>query len=215
MGKNKILIKFIVFLLGFSNLSGQELAVKVLERVRENAFSLENVYYKFEISSKFENNILPISGEFYVKQRSYFIDTNEIDQIYDGERFYTIIHENKEIIISTTNSSFFNFSPNQIFNYFLTGFDLKKQNISNEFDLIIAESKEKDKIIYNLFINSNLSIERIEMIEKETGEEINKFLTLTYDYNLNLPLTLFKFDKEFYKDYIIVTENWKYLTDTY
>jgi hypothetical protein len=165
------------------------------------------VYYKFEITSKFENNILPISGEFYVKQRSYFIDTNEIDQIYDGERFYTIIHENKEIIISTTNSSFFNFSPNQIFNYFLKGFDLKKQNISDEFNLIEAESKEEDKIIYNLIINSNLSIERIEMIEKETGEEINKFLTLTYDYNLNLPLSLFKFDKQFYKDYIIVTEN--------
>jgi outer membrane lipoprotein-sorting protein len=206
VGKNKILIKFIVFLLGFSNLSAQEAAVKVLERVRENAFSLENVYYKFEISSKFENNILPISGEFYVRQGSYFIDTNEIDQIYDGERFYTIIHENKEIIISTTNSSFFNFSPNQIFNYFLKGFDLKKQNISDDFDLIEAESKE-DKIIYNLFINSDLSIERIEMIEKETGEEINKFLTLTYDYNLNLPLSLFKFDKQFYKDYIIVTEN--------
>ena len=206
MGKNKILIKFIIILLGFSNLSAQEDAVKVLERVRENAFSLENVYYKFEISSKFENTILPISGEFYIKQGSYLIDTNEVDQIYDGERFYTIIHENKEIIISTENTSFFNFSPNQIFNYFLKGFDLKKQNISDEFDLIEAESKE-DKIIYNLFINSNLSIQRIEMIEKETGEEINKFLTLTYDYNLNLPLSLFKFDKQFFKDYIIVTEN--------
>ena len=205
MGKNKILIKFIIILLGFSNLSAQEDAVKVLERVRENAFSLENVYYKFEISSKFENT-LPISGEFYIKQGSYLIDTNEVDQIYDGERFYTIIHENKEIIISTENTSFFNFSPNQIFNYFLKGFDLKKQNISDDFDLILAESKE-DKIIYNLFINSNLSIEKIEMIEKETGEEINRFLTLTYDYNLILPLSLFKFDIQFYKDYIIVTEN--------
>ena len=206
MGKNKILIKFIIILLGFSNLSAQEAALEVLERVRENAFSLENVYYKFEISSKFENNILPISGEFYIKQGSYFIDTNEVDQLYDGERFYTIIHENKEIIISTENTSFFNFSPNQIFNYFLNGFDLKKQNISDDFDLILAESKE-DKIIYNLFINSNLSIEKIEMIEKETGEEINRFLTLTYDYNLILPLSLFKFDIQFYKDYIIVTEN--------
>jgi outer membrane lipoprotein-sorting protein len=207
VGKNKILIKFIIILLGFSNLSAQEDAVKVLERVRENAFSLENVYYKFEISSKFENTILPISGEFYIKQGSYLIDTNEVDQIYDGERFYTIIHENKEIIISTKNTSFFNFSPNQIFNYFLNGFDLKKQNISDDLDLIIAESKEEDKMIYNLFINSNLSIKKIEMIEKETGEEMNRFLTLTYDYNLNIPLSLFKFDTQFYKDYIIVTEN--------
>lgn len=207
MGKNKILIKFIIILLGFSNLSAQEDAVKVLERVRENAFSLENVYYKFEISSKFENTILPISGEFYIKQGSYLIDTNEVDQIYDGERFYTIIHENKEIIISTENTSFFNFSPNQIFNYFLKGFDLKKQNISDDFELIVAESKEEDKIIYNLFINSNLSIERIEMIEKETGEEINRFLTLTYDYNLKVPLSLFKFDINDYENYLTVLEN--------
>ena len=206
MVKNKILIKFIVILLGFSNLSAQEPAIAILERVRENAFSLENVYYKFEISSKFENNILPISGEFFINHENYFIDTNEIDQIYDGEKFYTIIHENKEIIISTENTSFFNFSPNQIFNYFLKGFDLTNQNITGDFYHITAESKEEE-IFYNLFINSNLSIERIDMIEKETGEEINRFLTLTYDYNLNLPLSLFKFDLKDYKDYLIVTEN--------
>ena len=206
MVKNKILIKFIVILLGFSNLSAQEPAIDILERVRENAFSLENVYYKFEISSKFENNILPISGEFFINHENYFIDTNEIDQIYDGEKFYTIIHENKEIIISTENTSFFNFSPNQIFNYFLKGFDLTNQNITGDFYHITAESKEEE-IFYNLFINSNLSIERIDMIEKETGEEINRFLTLTYDYNLNLPLSLFKFDLKDYKDYLIVTEN--------
>ena len=204
--KNKILIKFIVILLGFSNLSAQESAVDLLKRVNKNVLSLDNVYYKFEISSKFENNILPIRGEFYIKQESYLIDTNEIDQIYDGEKFYTIIHENKEVIISTENTSFFNFSPNQIFKIFLKGFDLKRQNISNDIYFIAAESIEEE-IIYNLFINSNLSIKKIEMIEKETGEEINKFLTLTYDYNLNVPLSLFKFDINDYEDYLIVTEN--------
>ena len=207
MVKNKILIKFIVILLGFSNLSAQESAVDLLEKVNKNVLSLDNVYYKFKISSKFENNILPITGEFYIKQESYLIDTNEIDQIYDGEKFYTISHENKEIIISTENTSFFNFSPNQIFNFFLKGFDLKRQNISNDKYFIAAESIEEEEIIYNLFINSNLSIEKIEMIEKETGEEINKFLTLTYDYNLNIPLSLFKFDINDYEDYLIVKEN--------
>ena len=135
------------------------------------------------------------------------IDTSEIDQIYDGEKFYTIIHENKEIIISTENTSFFNFSPNQIFNFFLKGFDLEIQNINNESYIITAESHEEEEIIYNIFINSNLSIERIEMIEKETGNQINTFLTLTYDYNLNVPFSLFKFELNDYKNYLIVTEN--------
>ena len=73
--------------------------------------------------------------------------------------------------------------------------------------LLLRRVLKKKKIIYNLFINSNLSIEKIEMIEKETGEEINKFLTLTYDYNLNVPLSLFKFDINDYEDYLIITEN--------
>jgi outer membrane lipoprotein-sorting protein len=204
---NKILIKIIVILLGFSNLSAQESAIDILKRVKENTLSLQNVYYKFNISSKFENNLFPISGEFYIKQENYLIDTSEIDQIYDGEKFYTIIHENKEIIISTENTSFFNFSPNQIFNFFLKGFDLEIQNINNESYIITAESHEEEEIIYNIFINSNLSIERIEMIEKETGNQINTFLTLTYDYNLNVPFSLFKFELNDYKNYLIVTEN--------
>lgn len=207
MDINKILIKIIVILLGFSNLSAQESAIDILKRVKENTLSLKNVFYKFNISSKFENNLFPISGEFYIKQENYLIDTSEIDQIYDGEKFYTIIHENKEIIISTENTSFFNFSPNQIFNFFLKGFDLEIQNINNESYIITAESHEEEEIIYNIFINSNLSIERIEMIEKETGNQINTFLTLTYDYNLNVPFSLFKFELNDYKNYLIVTEN--------
>ncbi len=60
-------------------------------------------------------------------------------------------------------------------------------------------------------INSkNLSIVKIEMIEKSSGSKINKFLTLSYDYNLNVPMSLFKFDTNDYKDYLIVPENWKY-----
>ena len=63
-------------------------------------------------------------------------------------------------------------------------------------------------MFYSIVINSsNLSIEKIEMIEKKSNTRINSFLTLTYDYNLNVPLSLFKFDLNYYKDYLIVTQN--------
>ena len=55
--------------------------------------------------------------------------------------------------------------------------------------------------------SSNLSIEKIEMIEKKSNTKINSFLTLTYDYNLIVPMSLFKFDMNYYKDYLIVTQN--------
>jgi len=206
--KNKLFIKVLVFLLGFANLSAQESAIDIIERVRENALMLNNVYYKFNVSSEFENNLLPINGVFYIKGEKYLIDTPEIDQIYDGKKFYTIIHENQEIIVSNENNTFFNFTPNQIFNFFLSGFNLQIEKISNNSYFIIAENNQEEDVFYSIVINSsNLSIEKIEMIEKKSNTKINSFLTLTYDYNLIVPMSLFKFDKNYYKDYLIVTQN--------
>ena len=209
--KNKIFIKVILFLLGFSNLLAQESAIEILQKVKDNSTLIENAKYKFIITSEFENNLLPINGVFYIKDEKYFIDTEEIDQIYDGDKFYTIIHENQEIIVSDKDNTFFNFTPNQIFNYFLNGFELEIEKLLNNSYLIIAENNQEEDIFYSIVINSaNLSIEKIEMIEKKSNVRINSFLTLTYDYNLIVPLSLFKFDIAKYKNYLIVLENWKF-----
>ena len=79
-------------------------------------------------------------------------------------------------------------------------------------DVIKKALKLFDKVIIAVSDGINKSylfnsIERIEMIEKETGNQINTFLTLTYDYNLNVPFSLFKFELNDYKNYLIVTEN--------
>jgi outer membrane lipoprotein-sorting protein len=206
--KNKNFIKVILFLLGFSNLLAQESAIEILQKVKDNSTLIENAKYKFIITSEFENNLLPINGVFYIKDENYFIDTEEIDQIYDGDKFYTIIHENQEIIVSDKDNTFFNFTPNQIFNYFLNGFELQIEKLLNNSYLIIAENNQEEDIFYSIVINAtNLSIEKIEMIEKKSNVRINSFLTLTYDYNLIVPLSLFKFDINKYKNYLIVLEN--------
>ena len=208
MIKNNIYLNFLVFLLGFTCLFAQDSAIDILQKVKDNALEKENVFYKFEVTSEFENNLLPMNGIFYIKDERYLIDTPEVDQIYDGEKFYTIIHENEEIIISSKNNTFFNFSPNYIFNFFLEGFDLERKNINKDSYFITAKNNKEKGIIYNILINSkNLSIVKIEMIEKSSGSKINKFLTLSYDYNLNVPMSLFKFDTNDYKDYLIVPEN--------
>ena len=206
--KNKNFIKVILFLLGFSNLLAQESAIEILQKVKDNSTLIENAKYKFIITSEFENNLLPINGVFYIKDENYFIDTEEIDQIYDGDKFYTIIHENQEIIVSDKDNTFFNFTPNQVFNYFLNGFELQIEKLLNNSYFIIGENNQEEDIFYSIVINStNLSIEKIEMIEKKSNVRINSFLTLTYDYNLIVPLSLFKFDISKFKDYLIVSEN--------
>ena len=80
--------------------------------------SVEDSYYKFNITSENENDLLPLRGQLYIIKETYFIDTEEIDQIFDGNKLYTIIHENEEIIVSSDTKNFFNFTPKQIINFF-------------------------------------------------------------------------------------------------
>ena len=205
--KNKKFIKVILFLLGFSNLLAQESAIEILQKVKDNSTLIENAKYEFIITSEFENNLLPINGVFYIKNENYFIDTEEFDQIYDGKKFYTIIHENQEIIESNKDNTFFNFTPNQIFNFFLSGFELKIEKLLNDSYFIIAENNQKEDIFYSIIINkTDLFIEKIDMIEKESNTIMNSFLTLTYDYNLIVPMSLFKFDESKYINYLIIPE---------
>jgi len=198
------IIKSLFFLISLiSPLFGQS-ANEVLEIALDRSLALNNSYYKFIIESEIESPLLPMTGELFNKGEKYFINTKAIDQIYDGENIFTIIHENQEIIVGNVDILLLSFTPNQIFNFFLEDYLL---NIKTETQRHIIEAKNKNdnNMIYFITINSsNYSIEKIEMKDSISDQIINTFLTLTYDYNLTVPLSLFKFDINNYDNYILV-----------
>tara|TARA_B100000678_G_scaffold172859_1_gene144215 strand:+ start:377 stop:991 length:615 start_codon:yes stop_codon:yes gene_type:complete len=201
---NNLNISKFLFLLIFGiNYMFCQSAEEIIKITQEKSFKLTDSYYKFRIESKNDDPILPITGELYTSGDKYFIDTRYIDQIYDGENIFTIVHENQEIIVGNSDIPLFKLTPYQLLNFFTE--DHKLYNISNSKKYIIKAINENDGIIYFISINSsNYSIEKIEMKDSSTEQIINTFLTLTYDYNLSVPLSLFKFDIENYKNYTIV-----------
>ena len=198
----KIFKALVLLIFGINNIFCQS-AEEILIKAQEKSLILTDSYYKFKIESKLDNPILPISGELFTRGEKYFIDTKYIDQIYDGENIFTIVHENQEIIIGNSDIPLFNFTPYQLLIFFKE--DHKLDFISNSKKYIIRATNLDDGIIYLISINSsNYSIEKIEMKDSSSNQIINTFLTLTYDYNLSVPLSLFKFDIENYKNYTIV-----------
>ena len=174
-----------------------------------NAMEIEDAYYEFNITSENENDLFPISGELFIKKEKYFIDTEEIDQIFDGDKLYTIIHENEEIIVTSDSNTFFNFTPKQIFNFFKDDFEIKLEESLGESYILIARNLIQKDLDYKIIIDSNLlSIKRIE-IKNRDNLNLSSFLTLSYKFNLSLPSSLFKFDKNKFKDYVLI-ENWKF-----
>ena len=198
----KIFKALVLLIFGINNIFCQS-AEEILKLAQEKSLMLTDSYYKFKIDSKVDNSMLPITGELFTRGEKYFIDTKYIDQIYDGENIFTIVHENQEIIIGNSDIPLFKFTPYQLLNFFMK--DHKLDNIGNSKKYIIKAISEDDGIVYFISINSSdYSIEKIEMKDSLRNQIINTFLTLTYDYNLSVPLSLFKFDINKYKNYTIV-----------
>ena len=170
---------------------------------------VKDANYTFKITSENENDLFPISGDIYIKKEKYFIDTEEIDQIFDGDKLYTIIHENEEIIVTSELNTFFNFTPKQIFNFFKDDFEIEIKNSQGVYYNLIARNLIQKDLVYEIIIDSNLlSIKSID-IKNRDNLTLSSFLTLSYKFNLSLPSSLFKFDKNNYNDYMLI-ENWKF-----
>ena len=200
----------------------------------ENTLNLENALYNFTINSKNENDLFPINGRLYVEGKKYFIDTEGIDQIYDGFMLYTIIHENKEnagithllehikkFIKLSEQDKFVgkymdwightefgpNYKPiNNMNLVFKDDFDIDIDNGDNKSIIVSAISKIQDDIIYKIIIDSNmLSIKQIDLLNRD-NLVLTTFLTLSYNFNIPLTGSLFKFDKEKFKDYNLIED---------
>jgi len=169
-----------------------------------NAMNIRDANYSFKIISENKNDLFPISGELYIKKEKYFIDTEEIDQIYDGYKLYTIIHENQEIIVTSDSNTFFNFTPKQVFNFFKDDFEIEIEESQDVHYNLIARNLIQEDLFYKIIIDSNLlSIKKIE-IKNRDNQIMSSFLTLSYKFNLSLPSSLFKFDKKKFNNYILI-----------
>jgi len=198
-------IKFLFLgLFSLFSLNGQNNGILILEEVMNNAININDAKYSFKIISENENDLFSISGELYIKKEKYFIDTEEIDQIFDGDKLYTIIHENEEIIITSDSNTFFNLTPKQIFNFFKDDFEIEIVESQDFSYNLIARDLTQGDLTYKITIDSKtLSIERID-IENEDNITLSSFLTLSYKFNLSLPSSLFKFDKNMFNDYMLI-----------
>ena len=202
--RNNLINFLILGLFSFFSLNGQNNGIQVLKEVMNNAMKVKDANYTFKITSENENDLLPLSGELYIKKEKYFIDTEEIDQIFDGDKLYTIIHENEEIIVTSELNTFFNFTPKQIFNFFKDDFEIEIKNSQGVYYNLIARNLIQKDLVYEIIIDSNLlSIKKIE-IKNRDNLTLSSFLTLSYKFNLSLPSSLFKFDKNKYNDYMLI-----------
>tara|TARA_B100001113_G_scaffold333730_1_gene311828 strand:- start:539 stop:1165 length:627 start_codon:yes stop_codon:yes gene_type:complete len=197
------LIPIIIFLLFNNSLIGQnDNPYKILDRVKKN-ISSKNIHYKFIIENNLPGTNSSINGDLYLSNEKYVLLTNDIEQIFDGDKTYTIIHENQEVLIDNKENEILSLKPDFLFDFIDDKYKLSLIKNNSDISIIKAQDNIKPDEFYEISINLNdLSIIYIKQESFNVGYS-NIFKTISYSYNISLPLSFFKFDKEKYKNYYL------------
>ena len=197
------LIPIIIFLLFNNSLIGQnDNPYKILDRVKKN-ISSKNIHYKFIIENNLPGTNSSINGDLYLSNEKYVLLTNDIEQIFDGDKTYTIIHENQEVLVDNKENEILSLKPDFLFDFIDDKYKLSLIKNNSDTSIIKAQDNFKPGEFYEISINLNdLSIIYIKQESFNVGYS-NIFKTISYSYNISLPLSFFKFDKEKYKNYYL------------
>ena len=122
-------LSVIIFFIGFKQLGAQTsiAAKKLLDEVSLTIAAYETLIFDFSyvLENRQENIKQETSGSITIKDEKYKLMYLGIEQLYDGEKTYTVVPENEEITITTAKEDEdFGINPIKLLNFY------KKKSIS-------------------------------------------------------------------------------------
>ena len=208
---NNISIIAFIFLAfrGYSQDSGK--AKALLNEVTAKVKSYDNISidFKYSLQNSSENINQVTRGDVTIEGDKYVLNVLGITRIFDGKTLYTISPEDEEVTISTENTEEENtVSPSKMLSFYEEGYtyamdivqDVNGRKIqyvklnpidtNSEIKQVLLGIDAKTKHIYNLI--------EIGKNDTKTTLTVNSFKT-----NQPISKSLFKFDKNKYKNYYI------------
>lgn len=183
----------------------------LLDKVSKNMLSKENM--SFEFVYKLENSKEKISqeiiGNAQISGEKYKLNFMDIQQIYDGNKTYTIIPENEEINIdSGDGNSDLMIKPTNLITFYTSGYgyewDIKQIVMGRTIQYVkllpIEENTDVKYLLIGIDINNLILYKIIEIGRNGTNTTLK---IINQSYNTALPKNHFKFNPESYKDYFI------------
>jgi outer membrane lipoprotein-sorting protein len=188
-----------------------EAAVKLLDEVSKNIAAYENLTFDFTyvLENRLENIKQETEGSVTVAGDRYKLSFLGNEQLFDGQKTYTIVPENEEITISSPDEEEdFGINPSKLLNFYKEGYDYQwdiQQSVFGrpiQFVKLIPSSENQDVNYLLLGIDLNRkSIYRLIEIGKNGTRTT---LTLSNEAtNTTLSENFFTFDASAYPDYYI------------
>ena len=212
--KLNFILKFIVLLIiPFCVVYSQdhEKSRLLLDKVSKNMLSKENMSFEFvyKLENSKEKISQEITGNAQISGEKYKLNFMDIQQIYDGNKTYTIIPENEEINIdSGDGNSDLMIKPTNLITFYTSGYgyewDIKQIVMGRTIQYVkllpIEENTDVKYLLIGIDINNLILYKIIEIGKNGTNTTLK---IINQSYNTALPKNHFKFNPESYKDYFI------------
>ena len=177
-------------------------AEEILEKISSKIDKSKNLSFKF--SYKADNSILEF-GEIIFSKKKYLLEFMGIKQICDGKKIYTIIPENKEVIISEFEDDVSVISPSNLLSFYKKGYKIFIEEKSKKLDgfefLKLIPEANNDEISH---INLKVDLKEnyiVEIHEFRKEGLVNVFKIINIQFDKKILENPFKFVESQYKGY--------------
>ena len=174
----------------------------ILDAVSANYKSKNTLFFKFSYgtgSGKISKNQ---TGSFYASKDKYKLKIMGNEQIFDGNKTYSINEDEQEITIAKQNSKE-TLSPINYIDSYKKGYNIHYIGKNKNLD-IIKLTPTKNNGIKEVFLYVNTSKNNVEKIEQYSTDKHITTITITeYKENPKVDSKIFTFNKNLYKNYLI------------
>ncbi len=210
---NKFLIKISVITLSFATvetISAQKADAKsksLLDAVSAKYKSNKNTYFKFIYGSGNGRVSKTQTGIFYTTPSQYRLKIMGTEQIFDGNKVYSISAGDQEVTIAKATGAEMILSPTNYLATYKTDYNTlyvgKKPVAGVNTDVVKLTPVKSNGIKYvNIYLNpANRQIVKIEQFS--SNNDVATILVKEYRTNQKLAEDMFTFNKNNYKNYII------------
>jgi outer membrane lipoprotein-sorting protein len=193
------------------NAQDTEAAKKLLDQVSDNIASFKTMKFDFDyvLENRQENIKQETEGSVIVSGDRYKLLFLGTEQLFDGQKTYTIVPENEEITIEDLNETEdIGINPSKLLYFYKEGYafqwDIKQNVMGRNIQFIRLIPTEENKDVNYLLLGIDTIKKIIYRLIEIGANETRTTLTISnFTADVELADNFFTFDPSLYPDYYI------------
>ena len=190
---------------------GPEQAKYLLNQVSAETKKQKNLRFEFQyvLENKEEDTRQETEGKVTLAGNQYKLEFLEVIQLFDGNKIYTIVPENKEITVSDPEENeAISVNPSQLLNFYEEGYgyewDIRQKVMGRNIQFVKLIPTEENVDVQYLLLGIDIAKNSIYKLIEIGHNKTSTTLTIkNQEENISLPPDFFEFNSAEFPNYYI------------